>query len=195
MQDQFEAELEQYIGEESGKLPLRELEVWTLYYKQRREKKAIARQLDIDTWAVSESLLKLRHLVYPPLDERRDTPERIRIDLKRRLNTDFVYFIRDAEGRRVKIGHAKSPASRLRELQCGSAVILTIAALEPGGRNREKFLHETFEHVHMRGEWFHETQEVTRYIEEIKKRHTFCNTINTIDGLSARSGVGMVTSD
>lgn len=156
--------------------------MWTLFYSQGRTRKEAAKLLDVDEWAVSEALLSLRHSVEPPLIDRLDEfPEGIRDALRKRLNQCFVYFIRQEGTGLVKIGYAKSPASRLRTLQVSSPQRLSIAALEPGGRSRETFLHDIFADWRFGGEWFKETQQMTRYINEIRKRHSFCNTINNMD--------------
>lgn len=66
-----------------------------------------------------------------------------------------IYFIQagDANGP-IKIGIAKHPEGRRRELQVGSHVPLTIVRLIDGNREDERALHRLFESLWLRGEWF-----------------------------------------
>lgn len=74
----------------------------------------------------------------------------------------FVYFIYDysggGTGAAVKIGHARNPASRLRELQTGNPRQLglewVIQCSEPEARRLERELHKRFAPWWMGGEWF-----------------------------------------
>lgn len=63
------------------------------------------------------------------------------------------YFIGAADGP-VKIGHAIDPASRLKTLQAGSPVILSILATARGGEAREGAYHSQFAAHRLHGEWF-----------------------------------------
>lgn len=80
-----------------------------------------------------------------------------------------VYFIAAGQNR-IKIGWARNVRRRLKELQIGSHVRLSLLAAIPGGRQREAELHERFEHLRVRGEWFRADPELTAYIEEEKSR-------------------------
>ncbi len=63
-----------------------------------------------------------------------------------------VYFARAGDA--VKIGMAKSVASRLRSLQTGCAQPLSLIREVDGGASVERWLHGQFRHLRMVGEWF-----------------------------------------
>jgi DNA-binding transcriptional regulator YdaS (Cro superfamily) len=65
-----------------------------------------------------------------------------------------VYFVRAGENGPVKIGHAKNPASRLRELQAGCFEKFNLLRVIEGDVLSEKFLHRHFRAQRVRGEWF-----------------------------------------
>jgi hypothetical protein len=74
-----------------------------------------------------------------------------------------VYFI--SSGDAVKIGVAKNPEARLRDLQVGNANQLEILATISGaGRHEEDSLHKLFEPFRLRGEWF-QIQPILRWLE------------------------------
>ena len=76
----------------------------------------------------------------------------------------YLYAIQHGEGGPVKIGVAKNPAKRLRDLQIGNPVTLNgIAAWRclPGD---EAELHELFGEARLRGEWFWPTHELLAYV-------------------------------
>jgi hypothetical protein len=65
-----------------------------------------------------------------------------------------VYFIRAGEDGPVKIGIADDVADRMRNLQCGNHLELTLLRTIDGGRPEELALHRRYEHLRSRGEWF-----------------------------------------
>jgi hypothetical protein len=67
----------------------------------------------------------------------------------------YVYFIRCAKTKLVKIGFTESyPTNRLRQLQTGSGGKLHLIAFITARANRERELHRQFALHHERGEWF-----------------------------------------
>lgn len=64
-----------------------------------------------------------------------------------------VYFIQ-ASGGEIKIGYAKDIARRLSALQTSHPGTLRVVRREHGGADREKFYHDMFSHLRIRGEWF-----------------------------------------
>jgi hypothetical protein len=68
----------------------------------------------------------------------------------------FVYFIVEtpSEDGWVKIGTARDPLARLRELQVGNPRRLWIAALLVGGKDLEERWHIHWMEARNRGEWF-----------------------------------------
>ena len=65
-----------------------------------------------------------------------------------------VYFIQAGEGGPVKIGAAADVQHRLRALQCGHYLPLTILRTVQGGFAVEAWLHRHYRARHIRGEWF-----------------------------------------
>lgn len=67
----------------------------------------------------------------------------------------MVYLIYCSYTNLVKIGYAKNPERRLKQLQTGSAYPLIILKTIPNATKRlEKELHFKFRHYKLEGEWF-----------------------------------------
>lgn len=79
----------------------------------------------------------------------------------------MIYFIRDPLARRVKIGFAKDPWNRLRNIQTGCSTDLELAGVMPGEAADERVLHRQFASYHVRGEWFAETGELAAYVASV----------------------------
>lgn len=86
-------------------------------------------------------------------------------EIERPTSTSCVYFIADEDGF-IKIGFAKSVASRLAALQTASRQELTLLAAIPGSMSDEAALHRKFTSDHVRGEWFRPSIELRNYIQE-----------------------------
>lgn len=65
-----------------------------------------------------------------------------------------VYFIENAETRRIKIGTAANPEKRLADLQVGNDCELRLIGFVAGGLATESELHRRFAGLRVRGEWF-----------------------------------------
>ena len=65
-----------------------------------------------------------------------------------------VYFIRAGAFGDVKIGHAKDPLARLKQLQTGLPVRLRFLRVVAGGQPEEARLHQQFSAHRKSGEWF-----------------------------------------
>lgn len=66
-----------------------------------------------------------------------------------------IYIIRQGETNMYKIGFSKtSVQSRLRQLQTGNHLKLTLAKVFHGGQDAEFFLHERYRKFRQCGEWF-----------------------------------------
>ena len=78
-----------------------------------------------------------------------------------------VYFIQAEESKRIKIGYtSNSVASRLSNLQTGSAEILSvIGVISDGGKGLERFLHSKFSDDRLHNEWFGESDELSGFIK------------------------------
>lgn len=86
------------------------------------------------------------------------------VPLPRRGNRPLpaVYFIQAVSGGPVKIGSAWEPEKRLGSLQTGNPEALRIIGLmydQP-----ERFFHEKFAHLRLRGEWFRPDPELLYFI-------------------------------
>lgn len=67
----------------------------------------------------------------------------------------MIYVMGQSGSGIVKIGTANSPAARLRAIQAGHPYPLAVLFQADGGRDVEKFLHETFASLRMsEREWF-----------------------------------------
>src|ERR1035437_9781756 len=66
----------------------------------------------------------------------------------------WVYFIQAGSEGPIKIGIADSPALRLRELQTGNHLPLTLLKAVPGGKDLETELHRELAAYRLCREWF-----------------------------------------
>jgi hypothetical protein len=64
---------------------------------------------------------------------------------------------------------AFKPALRLRELQQGCPLQLTLLADMPGSRAVEMYLHEFYATDRVRGEWFKQSERLMAYIEKLAR--------------------------
>lgn len=78
-----------------------------------------------------------------------------------------VYFVQGELGR-IKIGFSSNVESRLRDLQCSSAVPLRLLASIPGGPAVEAELHARFASARVHGEWFEPTEDLLVFIEAVR---------------------------
>lgn len=86
----------------------------------------------------------------------------------RRMNRGgYTYFIQGDLGGPIKIGWALNPIVRLRELQCGSPVKLSIAGIITGDCERE--LHRDFSRARLLGEWFANIPDLVDFIKDNAK--------------------------
>jgi hypothetical protein len=81
------------------------------------------------------------------------------------MATAFVYFIRG--GDLIKIGTSANPAGRLREMQTGNAMELSLIGTFQGGRRQERELHMRFAHLRVRGEWFRAEEDLQKEIDRL----------------------------
>ena len=80
----------------------------------------------------------------------------------------MIYFI--AAGKHIKIGYSVDPVSRLKELQTGNPLKLSIrATIQNGCFKTETGLHEMFEHLRKKGEWFRYTDELLWFTHAVRK--------------------------
>lgn len=82
------------------------------------------------------------------------------------MNDNIVYFILDTYSNSVKIGYTTITglSKRLETLQIGTPYELKLLGALWGNQKIEKQIHKQFSSSHIRGEWFHYTQELEDYI-------------------------------
>jgi hypothetical protein len=81
-----------------------------------------------------------------------------------RLLEPQVYFVREDGDGPIKIGHAKTVLFRLVSLQTGNPRALRVIATMNGPRKMESAIRRRFNHLRMRGEWFHADKELLNFI-------------------------------
>jgi hypothetical protein len=79
----------------------------------------------------------------------------------------MIYFVQSKQGF-IKIGTAIDVDSRLSNLQTASPTTLKIKAVLEGSYQTEKGLHELFEHIRYKGEWFKYNDELKYFIRAIR---------------------------
>jgi hypothetical protein len=76
-----------------------------------------------------------------------------------------IYFIRSGTEGSIKVGKTADVQKRLASLQCGHPQKLFLLKSVPGYTEMEAKIHKDLKRWHSRGEWYHPTPEVLRYIE------------------------------
>jgi len=87
----------------------------------------------------------------------RESPAPQTRDMVRMLRSG-VYLVRG--GGRVKIGYSANVPHRMKCLQTGSPVALSLLAVKRGDRAREEALHTRFRRWRLHGEWFEDRPEI-----------------------------------
>jgi len=77
----------------------------------------------------------------------------------------MIYFARADNS--VKIGFSRYVPTRMRTIKGSNHSELKLMAVIPGGRTREKRLHERFAKDRIRGEWFELTPELNSFISHL----------------------------
>lgn len=80
---------------------------------------------------------------------------------------ECVYFVRSH--RLVKIGISTNLKGRIKDLYAMSAVPVTLALWEPGGREMERALHLRFDEWNHHGEWFYPRGELQKFMRQLKR--------------------------
>lgn len=77
----------------------------------------------------------------------------------------MIYFVRCGKDGPVKIGYTSTNlAARLIFLQVGCPWELQVLGTMDGDLAAEAGLHATFDHLHLRGEWFHPASDLLNFI-------------------------------
>lgn len=102
------------------------------------------------------------------------TPPEYHEELPEDLKTyQYVYFIQRGNSGPVKVGVAKDPKHRLKQLQTGNAEELKLLGTIPGGTELEQILHERFSRDRMKGEWFHPNADILNFVLNYGS-YTYC---------------------
>ncbi len=83
------------------------------------------------------------------------------------LKHGYVYFVRGAG--LIKIGRTIDPFDRLKALQLGSPIALSIEAIAPGNGGLEGTLHNFFKEERRHGEWFEASPRLEAYIIRVRE--------------------------
>jgi len=96
-----------------------------------------------------------------------------------------IYFIQAPNGL-FKIGKSKNPKARLKTLQVGSPVKLTLKKIIKGGLALEHVLHIYFKHLRKHGEWFRPDYELKQFLNN-KKRITISGILEVVENEMSRT--------
>jgi hypothetical protein len=66
-----------------------------------------------------------------------------------------VYFARIGDDGPVKIGHSRYAERRIEAIQKWTPIEIRLIRTLPGDGKEERWLHARFDHLRIRGEWFH----------------------------------------
>lgn len=80
----------------------------------------------------------------------------------------FVYFIKEADRPRVKIGFSKDIYNRVTDLQVSCSSELMLVGYFAGTRQDESELHRRFKNDRIHGEWFNLSDELHSYIYSLR---------------------------
>jgi hypothetical protein len=94
----------------------------------------------------------------------------------------YIYVIGGTDV--VKIGRTMNPVARLKDLQTGHDVTLTLYAAVPAHASLEPVLHERFAHLRTAGEWFALTEETAAFIRDLQAGQ---NPVNWVWNLERRT--------
>lgn len=78
----------------------------------------------------------------------------------------MIYYIIDLDGMLVKIGFTTDLRSRMHVIQSSTPNRLVLIATHWGELEDERSIHEQWQHLRVRGEWFRLTPELLAFIEE-----------------------------
>jgi len=86
---------------------------------------------------------------------------------KKIIKKHYIYFIRESDRERVKIGLSENPKKRIKALQTSSPTKLDLLKVIEGDETKEYYLHNKFKDYHIKGEWFLLSHELLNYIKTL----------------------------
>lgn len=84
----------------------------------------------------------------------------------------FVYFIANAESGPVKIGYSLDPDKRLKQVQSGSHLRLTVLDRFRASEDAERLLHRLFRPTRLAGEWFEAREGILEFAARVRINHS-----------------------
>ena len=90
---------------------------------------------------------------------------------KARIRRGVVYFIKNGNRNRVKIGFSEGHEKRLSSLQGGSPENLTLLGVIPGPAQLERRMHKKFaaQRIHPKREWFRIAGDLAKFLSTLSK--------------------------
>ena len=113
----------------------------------------------------------------------------------------YIYFIgaNSVEGNleAIKIGKANNPSERLSQIQSSTHLNLELMGCRKyksseDALNAEKYYHEKFGHIRIRGEWFKVSNELVKVINSIETTIDDLPSCITEDGFKVLSEEGFI---
>lgn len=108
------------------------------------------------TWTFDEKALRK---FAPKFHQRRSEPNNPR----KKEREDTIYIINSAHY--IKIGFTRNIDQRIHALRTSSPLDVELVASFPGTKDDEKELHAMFNHIRVRGEWFHAHRDIRRWLK------------------------------
>ena len=88
------------------------------------------------------------------LSNRHKIVEQIDLDRQNGLNGDYVYFFVSTDFSFVKIGYSNNPNERIKSVQTGCPLELSLAGYINGTTQDEYNFHQKYKYLNTFGEWF-----------------------------------------
>jgi hypothetical protein len=113
------------------------------------------------------------------------------IALERRLRREYVYLVQAiVDGKLsgpVKIGTTRVPTQRLNQLQTGNPQLLYLRFSIPVERAGwlERFIHQQYAHLRIRGEWFEFSQDIIDWFRLAEKNQHQATRVQLQEALAA----------
>lgn len=106
----------------------------------------------------------------------------------------MIYFIE--YGNLIKIGYAKNPAKRIKEIQSNYPLPLGIVGIIDGERSEEQKLHFKFKEYHVNKEWFEKSISILNFVKEKQIQYkvdilNFRKSFDTLKGYRVRMGYAL----
>lgn len=145
--------------------------------RQRRKQEVFAKKKGLDHW---EGLIFLSRggagrqagsKKAPPEPPPNPYPDETQIrPTSSPYQGEVVYFLRASAQGPIKIGKARDITRRVATLQTALPDELHLLLTIPGYGHEEAWFHKRFEHLRLRGEWFHADCDLVHFLRAVVKR-------------------------